>query len=139
MLYDLYILMDILNEFAKEIAEDTKIDQLNILEKQLRLPAIKHKWVSRLMNEMRNKINLEKKKNELKQEVIKSWGDKIPTGIPKASLNSKVESSEVIRKIDEDIAECDILIEYLEKVEKIFTSFTYDIGNATKLMVLETT
>lgn len=131
--------MDILNEFAKEIAEDTKIDQLNILEKQLRLPAIKHKWVSRLMNEKRNKINLEKKKNELKQEVIKSWGDKIPTGIPKASLNSKVESSETIKKIDEQISDSIIVIEYLEKVEKIFSSLTFDIGNAIKLITLETT
>jgi hypothetical protein len=131
--------MDILSKFNEEISEDVKIDQINILEKQLMLPAIKHKWVARLIREKRNKSNLERRKKDLKDEVLKAMSKEIPTGIPKASLNFKVESSEVIKKINEEIADCDLLIEYLEKVEKIFSSFTYDIGNATKLMVLETT
>ena len=132
--------MDILTKFSEEIAEDVKIDQLNILEKQLMLPAIKHKWVSRLILQKKKKTDLGKKKEELRIEVLKQYDDKsLPTGIPKAALKMKIDSSDVIKKIDEDIADCDILIEYLEKVEKIFASFTYDIGNATKLMVLETT
>ena len=132
--------MDILTKFTEEIAEDVKIDQLNILEKQLMLPAIKHKWVSRLIIQKKKKTDLGKKKEELRMEVLKQYDDKsLPTGMPKAALKMKIDSSDVIKKIDDDIADCDILIEYLEKVEKIFASFTYDIGNATKLMVLETT
>jgi hypothetical protein len=104
------------------------------------LPAIKHKWVSRLIIQKKKKTDLGKKKEELRMEVLKQYDDKsLPTGMPKAALKMKIDSSDVIKKIDDDIADCDILIEYLEKVEKIFASFTYDIGNATKLMVLETT
>ena len=132
--------MDIFNQYTQEIQNDVKIDQINILEKQLSLPAIKHKWVSRLILHKKNKNKLEQKKMDLKEEALKLLTEKgIPTGIPKAALASKVESSEAIKKINDEIKETEILIEYLEKVEKIMSSFTYDIGNATKIMTLETT
>jgi hypothetical protein len=132
--------MELFNKYFEEIKEDTRFDQLNILDKQLMLPAIKHKWVSRLIEQKRHKNILEKKRKDAKLGVIKKLENEgIPTGIPKAALNGKVESTEIIRKIDEELTETVLIIEYLEKVEKIFSSITYDIGNATKLMVLETT
>jgi hypothetical protein len=132
--------MDIFNKYKEEIAEDTKFDQINILEKQLMLPALKHKWVSRLIDHKRQKNHLESKRKDLKEQVLKSLEKNgIPSGIPKASLNLKVESSEPIRKIDEDIEELKLIVEYLEKVEKIMSSITFDLGNATKIMVMETT
>jgi hypothetical protein len=132
--------MELFDRYFEEIKEDTRYDQINILEKQLMLPSIKHKWVARLMSSKIEKNNLEKKKKELKEQVLfKLTTDGIPTGIPQTALNKKVESSEIIRKIDEDLKQIGLVIEYLEKVEKIFSSVTYDIGNATKLMVLETT
>lgn len=132
--------MDIFNKYKEEIAEDTKFDQINILEKQLMLPALKHKWVSRLIEHKRQKNNLEIKRKDLKVQVFETLEKNgIPSGIPKASLNLKVESSEPIRKIDEEIKELNLIIEYLEKVEKIMSSITFDLGNATKIMVMETT
>lgn len=133
--------MELLEKYLNEIKEDTKIDQINILEKQLMLPAIKHKWVSYLIKSKIAKNDLEKKRKELKEATLKRFTEEgtIPTGIPKAALQAKIESSEAIQKIDEDIKNITVIIEYLEKVEKIFNSITYDIGNATKLMVLETT
>jgi uncharacterized membrane protein len=132
--------MDLLDKYCEEIIEDTKIDQINILDKQLMLPAVKHKWISRLMQLKRQKVLLDRKKKDLKEQVLlKITSDGIPTGVPQASIKQKVDSSETIRKIDEDLKDIDIVIEYLEKVEKVFSSFTYDLGNATKLMVLETT
>ena len=130
--------MDLFNQYTEEIQEDVKFDQINILEKQLSLPAIKHKWVSRLMSHKRNKNKLEQKKLDIKEEVLKTLSEKgIPTGIPKAALSAKVENSEAIKKINDELKETDIMIEYLEKVEKIMSSLTYDIGNATKIMTLE--
>jgi len=132
--------MELFNKYFEEIKEDTKIDQINILDRQLMLPAVKHKWVSRLMEQKRHKLGLERKKKELKEQVLAKLSvDNIPTGIPKVSIKQKVESSDIIKKIDEELKDIDIIIEYLEKVEKIFSSTTYDISNATKLMVMETT
>lgn len=132
--------MDLFLKYQTEIKEDTQIDQINILEKQLMLPAIKHKWVARLIEQKKTKANLEKKRKDIKEEVLKTLIDGgLPSGIPKASLNSKVESSEAIKKIDDEIKQAELMIDYLEKVEKIMSSITFDIGNATKIMVLETT
>jgi hypothetical protein len=133
--------MELFEKYLEEIKEDTRFDQINILEKQLALPAIKHKWVSYLIKNKIQKNNLENKKKELKESILKKYTDEklIPTGIPKTALNAKIEASKVIKEINEEIAQLDIIIEYLEKVEKIFSSLTYDLGNATKLMVLETT
>jgi hypothetical protein len=133
--------MELLEKYLNEVKEDTRFDQINILEKQLMLPAIKHKWVFYLIKSKITKNELEKKRKEIKEITLKKIleQENIPTGIPKAALQSKIESSEAIQNIDEDIKNISLIIEYLEKVEKIFNSITYDIGNATKLMVLETT
>lgn len=133
--------MQDINKYFEEIKEDLKLDQINILEKQLSLPAIKHKWVSYLIRSKIQKNELEKKKKEIKETVLKKYTEtnNIPTGVPKASISAKIEASESIKKFDEEIKDLDLIIDYLEKVEKIFTTFSYDISNATKLMVLETT
>jgi hypothetical protein len=133
--------MQDINKYFEEIKEDLKLDQINILEKQLILPSIKHKWVSYLIRSKIQKNELEKKKKDLKENILKKYTDEkiIPTGIPKSALNAKIESSKIIKEIDEQIKDLNLIIDYLEKVEKIFTTFSYDISNATKLMVLETT
>lgn len=128
-------------EISKEIREDLKLDRISLLEKQLVLPAIKHKWVSRLIAYKRTKNTLLKKKKNLKEEVLKTLKDSenVPLNIPKASLDKKLESSDTVKKIDEEIEELSIIIEYLEKVESICRSMTFDIKNAVELEKLETT
>ena len=56
-----------------------KLDRLNLLEKQLMLPAIKHKWVSRLIENKRLKNQLENKKKISRQnfESDKSYEDSV--------------------------------------------------------------
>jgi Cu/Ag efflux protein CusF len=132
--------MEFFDKIKKEIQDDLKLDRISLLEKQLVLPAIKHKWVSRLIEQKRNKNFLQKKKKSLKEEVLKTLADKdIPMNIPKASLDKKVESSDIIKKIDQEIEEVDLIIDYLEKVESICRSMTFDIKNAVELEKLETT
>jgi len=132
--------MDILEKYNNEIIEDTKIDQLNLLDKQLMLPATKHKWIARLIQHKRFKNELERKKKDLKEDVLKTLErGGIPTGIPKASLNSKVENSDTIKKINQDIEDVELIIEYLEKVEKVFSSLSFDLKNVIEITKLETT
>ena len=132
--------MELFDKYFEELQDDLKYDQINILEKQLSLPTIKHKWVARLIRLKIEKENLEKQKKNIKFEVLKKLeSDGIPAGVPKASLNAKIDSSDKVKTLEEKIKDLDLLIQYLEKVEKVFSSVTYDIGNATKLIVLETT
>lgn len=132
-------MQDLFEEFKKEILEDTKIDEINLLEKQLTLPAIKHKWVARLIQQKRNRHKLEKKRKEIKEQVLSKLSTQIPSGIPKKALDAKIDSTEQIQKIDEEIQETDVLIEYLEKIEVIFKSMSYDLRNIIDINKLETT
>jgi len=132
--------MDFFEKIKKEIDTDLKLDRIELLEKQLMLPAIKHKWVARLIEHKRTKNQLEIKKKNLKNDVLKTLQENgIPSNIPKAALDRKIDSSESVSKIDEQIKETEIIIEYLEKVENICRSLTYDIKNAVELEKLETT
>jgi len=132
--------MDILEEFKKELQEDTKIDEINLYQKQLMLPAIKHKWVARLIEEKRSLNRLNKKKKEIRDKVLSVLQNEgIPAGIPKSNLEKKIESSESMVKINEDIEDKEIIIEYLEKVETIFKSMTFDLKNIVEITKMETT
>ena len=132
--------MDLFEKIQKEIEEDLKLDRLNLLEKQMMLPAIKHKWVSRLIQNKRHKNHLETSKKILKNDILKKIEENgIPKNLPKIALDKKIESTDSILKIEEQIKETEIIIEYLEKVENICRSLTYDIKNAVELEKLETT
>jgi hypothetical protein len=128
-------------KFTEELKEDTKLDELNLLQKQLMLPAIKHKWVARLIDQKRILNNLIRKKKLTKVAVISTLEEQnsIPPGIPKASLEKKIDSSDAIQKIDQEIEETELAIEYLEKVEQVLRSMTYDIKNIIDINRLETT
>ena len=129
---------NLFEEYEKEIILDTGIDELNILEKQLKLPTIKHKWVFRLISFKREFNKLNKKRKEIKETVFSKF-ENIPKGIPKKILDSKIDSTEQIQSIDEEIAEINIMIEYLEKVEHILKTMSYDIKNIIDINRLETT
>jgi hypothetical protein len=128
------------DKLSQELKEDTKVDELNLLQKQLTLPAIKHKWVARLIEQKRYLNNLERKKKMAKIAVLATLEEQgIPPGLPKASVEKKIDNSEALQKINSDIEETSLLIEYLEKVETIFRSMTYDIKNIIEINKLETT
>jgi len=54
--------MDIIEKYEAEIKEDAHVDELNVKDVAMRLPAIKHKWVSRLIY---HKRQVSKLSNEL--------------------------------------------------------------------------
>ena len=63
----------------------------------------------------------------------------IPKNLPKAALDIKIEGSEKVKDINEEIEKYELLIDYLERVEKIFSSMSFDIKTATELIKMETT
>jgi hypothetical protein len=129
---------NLFEEYENEITLDTKIDELNLLEKQLQLPTVKHKWIARLISHKRKLNILNKRRKEIKESVLSKLQD-IPKGIPRKSLDLKIDSTEQIISIDEEIEETNIMIEYLEKVEQIFKTMSYDLKNIIDINKLETT
>ena len=40
--------MELLEQYIKEMGVDVELDEFNLKDVQLKLPALKHKWVGRL-------------------------------------------------------------------------------------------
>jgi len=130
--------MDILDKFKEEIVEDVKVDELNLLDKQMMLPSLKHKWVARLIDAKRELNRLNRKKKQLRDSVLEQFKKEgIPPGIPKANIDKKIDSSETIMNLQEEIEEKEIVVEYLEKVETIFKNMSFDLKNIVEINKME--
>ena len=129
MAYDKFL------KYKEAIEKDLKIDQFNIHNKVNDIPSLKHYWVAKLIESKIEIKQLEKKKKDLIKKVNESAevGLKLST----ASMNNVISKSPVIAEINEQIEELELIIEYLEKAEKIFNSTTYDLKNAIELMKME--
>ena len=131
--------MSTLDKYMEEMVQDTSVDNFNLLDIQMKLPAIKHKWVGRLMRHKYEVKELRKEKELLIRELTAKLISESPVKIAEPIAEKKVTKVDSVLKIDAKIKETYLVIEYLEKVEKIFSSMTFDIKNVTEIMKLETT
>jgi len=68
--------------------------------------------------------------NQLKKDSL------VSLSIP--ALRKQAESHEIIQNTDQTIDNLKLIIEYLEKVEKIVTSLTWDMKNIIDIVKAET-
>jgi len=129
--------MELLQKYIKEIAEDLKIDEINVKDVQMRTPARKHFWVARLINHKIELEKLKKKKKSILKILMKAAEDNAPVALSKFNLEKSIEEAPQIQEINDSIKENELIIELLEKTEKTFSSLTYDIKNITALMNME--
>lgn len=131
--------MSIIEQYQKELETDLKIDELNLNQAAYILPALKHKWVSRLINAKIQINKFEKLKKDTKENILSQLLTKNLTNL---TIERTIESDPNFRKkimiIDEDIENYKLIILYLEKVENIFKHMTYDIKNIIDLHRMET-
>ena len=131
-------LTDILNKYKAEFEEDSKINEMNLRERQLMLPGIKHKYVAYLIQHKQKKYELENKKKQAIAELIRQQQNP-DVGLSRPAVERKQEGHPTIKLINDLMTEQDIIIEYLEKIESITKSMTYDMSNIIKIMEMETT
>jgi len=129
------VLDSLFETYQKEIAEDIKVDELSLKDKTMLVPTIKHKWVGRLMM---HKVQL-KKLNDIKKKEIKRLTNNSPIPLSKSTLDQAINGDESIIKIQNSIERLEVIIEYLEKIEKLTSSLTWDCKNLIDLQKLETT
>lgn len=132
---DLSDLDTAISNFDKELATDLKMDELSLKEKAMLAPVIKHKWVAKtaIHKSALMKLNIAKK-NTLKKITSAS-----PVSLSKATLEHMSSNSPELQAIQENIEKMEVIIAYLEKIEKLTTSLTYDYKNVIDLQKLETT
>ena len=125
--------MELLQQYIEEIGKDLVLDDFNLKESQLRLPARKHYWVARLIEAKVERNKLISKKKALKKEVVKQVIRDSPIKITQSSAEAAAENHNSLSKLNDAIRERDMIIEYLEKVEKIMSSMGYEIKNIVEI------
>lgn len=126
-------------EYIKELEEDLKINELNLKDYQLRLPAIKHKWAGRLIRLKLELFQENKKLENLKKTLAEEVEKAAPVKLSTPSINQMIESHTTYKEFKSSIEEKKLAIELLEKSEKTLSSTTYDIKNLVEIMKLEMT
>jgi len=132
---DLLDVDKIISGFQKELEADIKMDELSIKEKAMLAPTTKHKWVARTTQYKSTLFKLEHtKKQKIKTKVVNS-----PVVLSKTARDEIMHSDDDIVSINACIDQVKIILEYLEKIEKLTSSLTYDYKNVIDLQKLETT
>jgi hypothetical protein len=127
-----------LEKYIKEMSEDVKVDEFNLKDVQMSLPALKHKWVGRLMRHKKNINDLLTAKSSTKYKVVRTIQDGSSYKVANAVAEKQAEFHDTIVKINNQVKEEKLIVELLEKAEKIFNSMTFDIKNITEIVKLET-
>ena len=125
----------LMQRYSRELHEDLKIDELSIKDKSMMVPIIKHKWVSIQMNHK----SLLKKLEFAKKKHIKEFAANSPVALSKLALEQAALNDPKLAAIQEKIEELELVVEYLEKIEKAISSLTFDCKNVIDLQKLETT
>ena len=129
--------MEILKKYISDINKELDINEMNLKESSMRAPARKHFWVSRLINHKIELNNLKKSKDFLIKTLIEKTTPTSPVILSKPALEKSIENTDEVKKINDQIKENESIIEYLEKVEKIYSSITYDIKNMVQMTSME--
>ena len=129
---------DLIEKYSEELKEDTKLNTLNLMDAQLRLPGIKHKWVSRLIHHKMELENIKKLLTEAHDKLADNYHNNAKVKLSNIAIENRIANHDVIIKLHNKINEQEYIILYLEKVEKIFQSMSFDIKNLVELIKLET-
>ena len=129
---------DILNKYLEEASQDAALDVFTVKDVQSKLPAIKHKWVGRLIRAKQKLNSLRDQKDELKTNMMNLAKEKASYKVADNILEKSIAKSSNIIDIDKQIQEYRLIIDFLERTEKIFSSMTFDIKNLTEVMKIET-
>ena len=127
-----------LEQYIKEMGVDVELDEFALKEAQMKLPAIKHKWVGRLIRHKGEMERLQTSRYNTIKQVAQEMIDTATYQVTLATAQKAAEKHSNVKAIDESIRECKLIVEFLEKSEKIFSSMSFDIKNIVEIMKLET-
>ena len=130
--------MKLLEQYIKEMGVDVEFDEFSLKETQLKLPALKHKWVGRLVRHKGELATLQSSRDNTLKQIAGEIIDTATYQVTLPTAQKAAEKHKNIKNIDENIKEMKLVIDFLEKGEKIFSSMSFDIKNITEIMKLET-
>lgn len=130
---------DLFFEYHQKIEEFLKFDELNLKDSQMALASVRHYWVGRLMFHKQQILKLKRAKDKAAKALRQKLEHESPIGLTTKTITDSINKSDIILKIEEEIVNNELLVEYLSKVEANFRDAQYAMTNLTKIITLETT
>ena len=124
-------------KYIEEVGKDLVLDDFNIKEQSMRLPARKHYWVAQLIKSKIARNQTFEKKKKLKKDITKEVIMSSPVKLSQSAAEQAAERHESLSSLTAKIKELDLVIEYLEKVEKTMSQMGFDIKNIVELQKME--
>jgi hypothetical protein len=130
---------DLFKKYKDELKSDLQISRSNIEEYSLKLPGLKHKWVSLLYN---YKIKIKKLKKDLNYCINEAIDEYITNNAVSITNRKIVEkavcenNSEIVKMINL-IDDYTLIIDYLSDVHPIFDKATWNVKNVVEMIKLE--
>ena len=128
-----------LEEYIKELEEDLKINELNLKDYQLRLPALKHKWTGRMIRLKSQINNFKKQRDKVKADIMSEIDHTSSVKLTQPVIAATADKHSRVQDINRQIQDAELLVELLERSEKTLSSCSYDIKNLIEIMKLEIT
>ena len=125
--------------YHRELAKIVTVDEFNMKQVQMDLPANRHYWVGRLIFHKNECVKLKKARKQAIHKISEKIQNESPVALTVKTAELSAEQHTLIQKIDEQITENEMLVEYLTKIETNFRSISYDIKNLIDIIQLETT
>lgn len=130
-----------LEQYSKEISEDLKITEMTLQDKSFDIPQRKHYWVSKLILEKQELNRLKREKKTIEKDVLKAQqggSDVAPVALTQNSMRKVINNTSIMQDILQQIEDQELLVEYLEKTEKIFAYITNDVKNIVEIIQMQT-
>ena len=127
-----------MDQYIDEIEKDLQINEFNLKDSSMKTPARKHYWVSKLIRHKRNLLSLRQQRDIIKKDVVQKIITESPVKVTVPVAEKASYRHDKMVEISQKINEEELIIEFLEKTEKVFSSITYDVSNIIKVIQLET-
>ena len=125
-------------KLLEELKQFLNFDELNLKEKQLMLPGIKHRYATIYIQTKREIGNLFLERKLMLRKIVDEINKESPVKLSVIAAEKLAAEHETIIEIDQKIKNNEIILEICEKSEKILSSASYDIKNLVELIKLET-
>lgn len=129
--------MSLLRKYMEEVEKDLVVNDFNIKETQLRLPARKHYWVARLIEAKSELQKLNDKEKKLQKKLAVKIKEEAPIHLTDKAISTLIDEQDEMFNIKDNKRDLTNVIEYLEKVEKIMSGMDWGIKNIVELNKLE--
>lgn len=128
----------IIEQYIKEMEKDVVFDDFTIKDTQMKLPAIKHKWIGRLIRHKGEIHKLEQEFDVIKATLIAEAREKSSYNVSAPVLEKAVLRHKLLIDKKNEVRETKLIVELLEKTEKLFSGMSFDLKNLVEIIKMET-